>query len=411
MAHIEKHHRRPCGRSDCAHGFAKHGKSAKGACTAEGCACSRWISAPGDRETLRARWRDPAGREHSQKFGRMIDAKRFLVSIEDSKLRGGYVDPAAGKIAFRPWAERWYSSTAHLKPSTRHDYRALLDHQVLPRFGGGSLASIDTLAVREWFSVLVAGDPDAKPPRKPIGAKRAHKALQVLVLILGAAVEGKKLAVNPAAGLKRLPRAQRREMHFLDAPQVEVLAGAIREPYGLLVRFAAYTGLRPCELVALRVRQLNLLRGEVRVAEAAPEVGGKLQWGDVKTHEARTIHLPRWLSDELGTYLDGRPRGLGVHRGPGWPAPRVEVGAGRVQEGRAGSERCGCRDARQRAPGRAAYQPALLRPAAHLREPAHPGGRLDQGGAAPHGPQDGGDHPGHLRAPVPGRAAGARGAL
>ena len=309
MAHIEKHHRRPCGRSDCAHGFAKHGKSAKGACTAEGCACSRWISAPGDRETLRARWRDPAGREHSQKFGRMIDAKRFLVSIEDSKLRGGYVDPAAGKIAFRPWAERWYSSTAHLKPSTRHDYRALLDHQVLPRFGGGSLASIDTLAVREWFSVLVAGDPDAKPPRKPIGAKRAHKALQVLVLILGAAVEGKKLAVNPAAGLKRLPRAQRREMHFLDAPQVEVLAGAIREPYGLLVRFAAYTGLRPCELVALRVRQLNLLRGEVRVAEAAPEVGGRLQWGDVKTHEARTIHLPRWLAEDLGGYLAGRPRG------------------------------------------------------------------------------------------------------
>jgi len=238
-----------------------------------------------------------------------VDADRFLVGVEDSKLRGAYVDPAGGKIAFQPWAERWYSSTAHLKPSTRHDYRALLDHQVLPRFGDGSLASIDTLAVREWFSVLVAGDPDAKPPRKPIGAKRAHKALQVLVLILGAAVEGKKLAVNPAAGLKRLPRAQRHEMHFLDAPQVEVLAGAIREPYGLLVRFAAYTGLRPCELVALRIRQLNLLRGEVRVAESAPEVGGRLQWGDVKTHEARTIHLPRWLTEDLGGYLAGRPRG------------------------------------------------------------------------------------------------------
>src|SRR6266487_5315338 len=96
-----------------------------------------------------------------------VDADRFLVGVEDSKLRGAYVDPAGGKIAFQPWAERWYSSTAHLKPSTRHDYRALLDHQVLPRFGDGSLASIDTLAVREWFSVLVAGDPDAKPPRKP----------------------------------------------------------------------------------------------------------------------------------------------------------------------------------------------------------------------------------------------------
>jgi integrase len=61
--------------------------------------------------------------------------------------------------------------------------------------------------------------------------------------------------------------------------------------------------------VALRIRQLNLLRGEVRVAESAPEVGGRLQWGDVKTHEARTIHLPRWPTEDLGGYLAGRPRG------------------------------------------------------------------------------------------------------
>ncbi len=269
MAHVEKHHRKPCGRSGCAHGFAKHGRSAKGVCTVEGCGCPRWSTAPGDRETSRARWRDPAGREHSKTFLRMLDANRFLVSIEDSKLRGAYVDPAAGKIAFGPWAERWYNTTKALKPSTRHDYRALLDNQVLPRFGQGSLVSIDTLAVREWFSELVAGDLDAKPARAPIGAKRAHKALQVLVLILGAAVEGKKLAINPAAGLKRLPKAQRREMYFLDAPQVEVLAEVVREPYGTLLRFAAYTGLRPCELVALRVRQLNLLRGEVRARSAS----------------------------------------------------------------------------------------------------------------------------------------------
>ncbi len=343
-----------------------------------------------------------------------VDADRFLVGVEDSKLRGAYVDPAGGKIAFQPWAERWYSSTAHLKPSTRHDYRALLDHQVLPRFGDGSLASIDTLAVREWFSVLVAGDPDAKPPRKPIGAKRAHKALQVLVLILGAAVEGKKLAVNPAAGLKRLPRAQRHEMHFLDAPQVEVLAGAIREPYGLLVRFAAYTGLRPCELVALRIRQLNLLRGEVRVAESAPEVGGRLQWGDVKTHEARTIHLPRWLTEDLGGYLAGRPRGreelvfTAARGGPLRESKWVPVYFKRAVV--AANETI----ARMPEAGRPAELPADLR-FYDLRHTCASllirGGWLGQGGDAAHGPQDGRDHTGHLRAPVPGRAAGAGGAV
>jgi hypothetical protein len=91
------------------------------------------------RPRWRARYRDPAGRERSKSFTRRVDAERFLVSIEDAKLRGAYVDPAAGRVLFSEWAERWYNTTAHLKPSTRHDYRMLLDHQVLPEFGDWTL--------------------------------------------------------------------------------------------------------------------------------------------------------------------------------------------------------------------------------------------------------------------------------
>jgi integrase len=45
------------------------------------------------------------------------------------------------------------------------------------------------------------------------------------------------------------------------------------------------------------------------LAEAAPEVAGHLEWGGVKTHEARTVRLPRSLAEELGVYLAGRPTG------------------------------------------------------------------------------------------------------
>jgi integrase len=305
MAHIEKRHRKPCAREDCGHGFAKHGGSAKGACTRPGCGCSRWITAPGDPETIRARWRDPSGRERNKTFTRMLDANRFLLSIEDAKLRGAYVDPAAGKVAFGKWAERWYASTAHLKPSTRHDYRALLDNQILPTFRGSALAAIDTLAVKEWRSGLLAGDPDATPPRAPLSPKRAGKALQVLSQVLGSAVEGGRLSVNRAAGVKP-PKVQRKEMHFLDADQVEALADAIHPRYRALVLFAAYTGLRPCEQVALRVGRLDLLGCTARVAEAAVEVE-RLEWGPVKTHEARTVRMPRSVAEEIGAQLAGRP--------------------------------------------------------------------------------------------------------
>jgi integrase len=148
------------------------------------------------------------------------------------------VDPAAGRIGFGEWAERWYLTTAHLKPSTRHDYRMLLDHQVLPEFGDWTLASIDTMAVREWRADLLA---DGLSP------KRAGKALQVLSQILASAVEGGRLARNAAMGVKPA-KVQRKEMHLLDAEQVDWLAAVAELRYRPLILFAAYTGLRPCEL-------------------------------------------------------------------------------------------------------------------------------------------------------------------
>jgi integrase len=253
------------------------------------------------RPRWRARYRDPSGRERSRSFARKVDAERFLVSIEDAKLRGAYVDPAAGRVPFAEWAERWFNTTATLRPSTRKDYEVLLNNQVLPGFGDTTLVAIDALAVREWVAELVAGG---------LSAKRARKAHQVLSQILASAVDGGRLPRNVAAGTK-LPKVQRKEMHFLNAAQVEALAEAIAPPYGVLIRLAGYTGLRPCEFVALRVGRLDLLRGTVRVAEAAPEVAGHLEWGGVKTHEARTVRLPRSVAEELGAYLAGRPPGPG----------------------------------------------------------------------------------------------------
>jgi Phage integrase, N-terminal SAM-like domain len=286
VGHVEKHHRKPCAR--CQHAHSRH-QTKVPHCQVTGCPCAGWKAPAGDRETWRARWRDPAGKERSKTFARKIDAERFLLSTEDSKLRGAYVDPAAGRIPFGEWAERWYSSTAHLKPSTRHDYRALLDHQVLPTFRETALAWIDALTIKEWRSDLLA---------KGLSAKRAGKALQVLSQVLASAVEGGRLARNVADGIKP-PKVQRREMFFLDADQVEAVAEAIDPRYRPLVLFATYTGLRPCELVALKVGRLDLLNCTARVAEAAVEVG-RLEWGPVKTHEARTVRMPRSVAEEIG---------------------------------------------------------------------------------------------------------------
>lgn len=283
MAHVERHHRKPCGRSGCGDGFAKHGRGAKGACTVEGCGCRRWISAPGDRETLRARWRDPSGKEHAKTFTRMIDANRFLARIEGDKLKGSYVDPDAGRTPFREVAERWYATTKGLDPQTRRDYDSLLRVWVLPRFGALPVASIDTLAIEEWLA-------DASSRLSP---SRARRAYYVLRGVLGAAVKGELLAANRALGVDP-PKVKTGARRFLDADQVEALAAAIRAPYGVLVRFGAYSGMRWSEVVELEVRNLDLPRGTVHVERS-------------KSGRKRAVHLPRFLCEELGAYLADRP--------------------------------------------------------------------------------------------------------
>jgi hypothetical protein len=143
---------------------------------------------------------------------------------------------------------------------------------------------------------------------------------------LASAVDGGRLARNVAAGVKP-PKVQRKEMHFLNAVQVEVLADAIEKPYPVLIRFPAYTGLRPCELVALKVGRLDLLRGTVRVAEAAPEVAGRLEWAGSRRTRPGPSGSP--VAGRGGRRLSGRSaartRRPDLHRTSRWIAARVEV--------------------------------------------------------------------------------------
>jgi len=249
------------------------------------------------RTTYRMRYRDPAGRQRSRSFARKVDAQRWLHENETARAHGAYIDPAAGKTPLGELAERWYATTAAHRPSSRASYRQYLDNHVLPAFGPVPLASLDPLAVREWYAAMAG---------RGLAPATCRKALAVLGQVLTAGVEAGLLHRNVARGLK-LPKATRREQHVLTAVEVERLADAIRPPYATLIRFAAWTGLRPSEYVALRVKHLDLLAGTVRVATAAVEVGGRLAWGPPKTGEARTVRLPRFLCDELGRYLADRP--------------------------------------------------------------------------------------------------------
>ncbi|MDR6323850.1 integrase [Actinoplanes couchii] len=80
------------------------------------------------------------------------------------------------------------------------------------------------------------------------------------------------------------------------------------EPYGLLVRFLACTGLRWGEMSALRVSRLNLVRRRVTVAVAFSEVRGQLIEGTPKNHQRRSVPIPRFLVDALTAQVAGKSK-------------------------------------------------------------------------------------------------------
>jgi integrase len=77
-------------------------------------------------------------------------------------------------------------------------------------------------------------------------------------------------------------------------------------PYGTLIRVLAYAGLRWGELVALTACRIDLARRRIEVVEAITEVHGRVVVGTTKTHQRRSVPIPRFLADELADHLAGK---------------------------------------------------------------------------------------------------------
>ena len=192
---------------------------------------------------------------------------------------------------------KWLGTQGHLKATTvatrEYTWSAHVEH----RWSRVALADVQTSSVRSWVQDMVATG---------AGAATVENALSVLRQVLALAVEDKRLARNPCAGVKA-PRREHRPRGYLTHIQVEALAREITE-YGSVVRFLAYTGLRWGEMAALRVDSMDMLRRRVNVQRAVAEVKGQLVWSTPKSHERRSVPFPRFLSDELAVLMVGKRR-------------------------------------------------------------------------------------------------------
>lgn len=246
----------------------------------------------------RARYWAPDGKQKSRSFAKKTDAQLWLRNELGKLDSGEWLDPKAGAVTVREWSETWLHGLTGKKPKTLSGYESILRSRLLPKFGDHQLRQVTPAGVRSWMAEMAA---------EGLSPASIRQQRQVLHAMLEVGVADGVLGRNPTAHVKA-PSVSRRRQLFLTAEQLARLADACEERQegaGVLVRFLGYSGLRWGEAVALRRSAINLDRRRVRVKESATEVGGKLEWGTPKTHEARSVILPAFLCTRLASHVDG----------------------------------------------------------------------------------------------------------
>jgi integrase len=245
----------------------------------------------------RARYRDEAGKEHARHFERKADAQRWLDEVTASVVTGQYVDPGAGRITFREYAEHWRKIQNHRPGTSDHVARSLTRH-VYPMLGDRPLATI-----------LPS---DLKALVKRMGETLAPATVSVIYrhvsAIFKAAVNDRRIVASPCSGLS-VPKPRKVKVVPLSTDRVVALADAMPDRYRAAVLLSAGTGLRLGEVLGLSVDRIDFLRRRVTVDRQLVQIAGRPPtFGSPKTDASfRSIPLPQAVVDVLAEHLARYP--------------------------------------------------------------------------------------------------------
>jgi integrase len=268
----------------------------------------------------RVRYRKPGGAQTDKRgFTTKRDAQLFLATMEVKKATGDYIDPTKARVTIQDLAPAWLAKKeASLKPSALAPILSTWRVYVEPRWSSTPIAAIMPSEVERWIIEIQAGTA-VNAGRRQIapGTRRSPtvviRAVGILAGILDDAVRDGRLSKNPARGADNLPRKQpKSERNYLSHDQVAQLVSAIDDDTkAALVLVLAYTGMRWGEAIALRVRDVNMLRRRLNIHRSATQVDGKIIVGTTKSWETRSVAFSAFLADVLADRARGKgPDGL-----------------------------------------------------------------------------------------------------
>jgi integrase len=200
-----------------------------------------------------ARYRDEDGRQHAKQFAKKTDGQKWLDQVTASVVMGTYVDPRAGKITVKNFAETWQAAQIGADNSLAITDNAIRLH-IVPALGSrpiGAVRKIEIQAlVKEWSEEYAPGT--------------VRNYYDVLARIFAAAVEDR---VRPDSPCKRvtLPPMPEHEVVPPTIDEVQRLADAMPDRYRAAVILLAGSGIRIGELLALKTHDVLIPFQTIRV--------------------------------------------------------------------------------------------------------------------------------------------------
>ncbi|GAA1103466.1 tyrosine-type recombinase/integrase [Nesterenkonia jeotgali] len=261
----------------------------------------------------RARWVEPSGAEKAKAFDRKTDAEQYLKNVTASMVSGQYVAPEGGNVLTREILHRFLSGL-DVKHSTLLGYRSAIDAQIMPRWGDVPLKAIATSDIKGWLVAMQRGNPDArlKRERDGLSSGSARKTGQVFSMALDVAVHDRLIARNPMENVKLPRQGQPRQGMSLTRDQLHGLAEAMTTNDRVLTLVLGYTGLRWGEAIGLTVKSVDYERRRIHVRRTYSEAGGSIREETPKSHEARWVPFPPFLSAELHKVTNGKAQGADI---------------------------------------------------------------------------------------------------
>lgn len=208
----------------------------------------------------RARYYDAAGRQHARHFRRKVDAKSWIDEVTASIVTGNYVDPKVARTTVSDWCDSWLVGYGTRRKSTVR--QAAVHVKVIKAdFGSTPLSAVKPSDVKAWTVTL----------GERYAPSTTYAMYRRFAQIMSDAVHDGILQKSPCSRRTSPPQARQRP-HVATTEQVWALHDVMPAHLRVAILLGAFVGLRVSEAAALRVQDVDYMRGVVTPQIQYPDV-------------------------------------------------------------------------------------------------------------------------------------------